>query len=247
MEEYLMKISDFDSLDAGNQIKFFMYYLQFECKYQVVRPKDISECFDSLHLNPYSNIPNYLIYYSRKGKNQQFLKKKGGYILFTKTKSELDSLFDKPIEHKPTEKLFPLSIFDNTRGYLIEFSREASVCYDLGLYNSCLFLLRKICEILIIELFESKNLQSTIQNFNNDYFQLSDLIKALINEPSWKLSKIVKENLPKIKILADSSVHSKRFSAKKPDIDNIKINIRIVFEELISLIDYPKWNLKFKK
>lgn len=72
-----------------------------------------------------------------------------------------------------------------------------------------------------------------------DYFQLSDLIKAAVSEGSWKLSKIVKENLPKIKLLADSSVHSKRFRARKTDIDPMKTDLRIVFEELITLVDYP--------
>jgi hypothetical protein len=105
-------------------------------------------------------------------------------------------------------------------------------------------MLRKITETLIIELYESKGIQSKIKNGNGDYFHLSELIKSLTNEPSWKLTKIVKENLPKIKLLADSSVHSKRFSAKKPDIDEIKINVRIAFEELINHIDYAKWNTK---
>ena len=210
----------------------------------LVKAKEISVCFESLHLNAYSNIPAYLNYYSRKGKKQQFLKKKTGFILFSAVREKIDGEVDKPIELKPSNSLYPISIFDNTRGYLVEFAKEASSCYDLGLFNSCLFMLRKITETLIIELYESKNIQSKIKNTNHDYFQLSDLIKAVTNETSWKLSKIVKENLPKIKLLADSSVHSKRFSAKKPDIDNMKTDVRIALEELISHIDYVKWNAK---
>jgi hypothetical protein len=246
MELFIRKIPGFMTLSSGMQIKFLVYFLQFEKKYQGIKPKDVFTCFETLHLNPYSNIAGYLSYYSRKGKNQQFLKKYGYYVLYSKTIAEIEAILNKPIEHPPSNNLFPLAIFEETRGYLCEFSKEASTCYDLGLYNSCLFLLRKICEILIIELFESRKIQTKIQNQNNDYFQLSDLIKSLISEPSWKLSKIVKEDLPKIKLLADSSVHSKRFSAKKPDIDNMKVNIRIIFEELVSLIDYNAWNLSKK-
>lgn len=244
LKSFVSKIPSFSTLGAGNQIKYFVYFLQIEKQSDIVKPKDTSECFDTLHINPYSNISHYLTHYSRKGATQQFLKRGYGYILFASIRESIDGELEKPLELKPSNSLYPISIFDNTRGYLIEFAKEASSCYDLGLFNSCLFMLRKITETLIIELYESKGIQSIIKNAKQDYFQLSDLISSLTNEPTWKLTKIVKENLPKIKLLADSSVHSKRFSAKKPDIDGLKTNLRITFEELISHIDYTKWNTK---
>jgi hypothetical protein len=241
---FVSKIPDFFKLDSGKQLKYFVYYLQIEKQAETVKAKDISGCYDSLHLNPYSNIPAYLNYYSRKGKTQQFLKKKNGFILYSAVREKIDTEVQKPVEIKASNALFPLSIFDHTRGYLVDYAKEASCCYDYGLFTSCLFVLRKITETLIIELYESKSIQAKIKNSKGDYLQLSDLIASVTNEPIWKLTKIVKENLPKIKLLADSSVHSKRFSAKQADIDGIKTNVRIVFEELISHIDYPKWNTK---
>lgn len=244
LKSFVSRISSFSTIGAGNQIKYFVYFLQLEKGNEFVKPKDISECFHTLHINPYSNISHYLSHYSRKGATQQFLKRGYGYILFASIRESIDSELEKPLELKPSNSLYPISIFDFTRGYLTEFAKEASSCYDFGLFNSCLIMLRKITETLIIELYESKGLQSKIKNAKQDYFQLSDLINSVINEPTWKLTKIVKENLPKIKLLADSSVHSKRFSAKRPDIDSLKTNLRITFEELISHIDYAKWNAK---
>lgn len=242
LNHFISKIKDFKSLDAGNQIKYFAYHLQVEKEFPSIKAKDIQACFESLHLNPYSNIPAFLTRCSKKGKSQQFIKQKNGFVLLSTLREAIETELEIVTELKPSNSLFPISIFNNTRGYLLEYATEASCCYDYGLYNSCLFLIRKITETLIIELYESKGIHSTIRNTNNDYFQLSDLIKSVTNEPTWKLSKIVKENLPKIKLLADSSVHSKRFSAKKPDIEELKTNTRITFEELINLIDYPKWN-----
>jgi hypothetical protein len=243
LKKFVSKIPDFFKFDSGSQMKYFVYYLQVEKQFDAVKAKDINECYNTLHINAYSNIPSYLNNNSKKNKNQQFLKKKDGFVLYSSLREKIDREVDKPIELKPSNSLFPLSIFNNTRGYLIDFSKEASSCYDLGLYTSCLFMLRKITETLIIELYESKGLQAKIKNVKGDYLQLSDLIAAVTNEQTWKLTKIVKENLPKIKLLADSSVHSKRFSAKQPDIDGIKTNVRIAFEELISHIDYAKWNV----
>ena len=244
LKSYVSRIPNFHTIGAGNQIKYFVYFLQIEKGIETVKAKDVLECYNNLHINPYSNVPTYLSNNSKKGSTQQFLKRKDGYLLLAKIRENIDTELEKPIELKISNSLYPLSIFDKTRGYLVEFAKEASSCYDLGLYNSCLFMLRKITETLIIELYESKGLQSKIKNQKQDYFQLSELISSVVSEPNWKLTKIVKENLPKLKLLADSSVHSKRFSAKKADIDGLKTNLRIAFEELISHIDYPKWNTK---
>lgn len=244
LKTFVSKIPDFYSLSSGSQVKYFVYYFQVEKNYATVKSKDVDWCYETLHINAYSNIPAYFNYYSRKGKKQQFLKKKVGIVLYSTTKEKIDIEVDKSPSIEPTNSLFPQSIFLNTRGYLSDFGKEACSSYDFGLYNSCLFMLRKITETLIIELYESKGIQSKIRNANGDNLQLSELIKKVTNEPTWKLTKIVKENLPKIKLLADSSIHSKRFSAKKPDIDNIKTNVRITFEELVSIIDYKNWPTK---
>lgn len=244
LKTFISKVPDFFSLDSGSQVQYFVYFLQVEKKAEAIKAKDIRICYESLHLNAYSNIGAYLNHYSRKGKTQQFLKTKNGFVLYSAVREKIEIEVDKPVELKPSNSLFPLSIFESTRKYLTDFSKEASCCYDFGLFTSCLFMLRKITETLIIELYESKGIQSKIKNGNGDYFQLRDLINAVTNEPTWKLTKIVRGDLPKIKLLADSSVHSKRFTATKHDIDEIKINVRIVFEELINHIDYPKWNAK---
>lgn len=244
LEHFVGQVPNFQTLDTGSQIKYFGYFKLFIEGANSFKAKDISAYYEQLHLNPYSNISQYLSNNSKKTKTQQFLKVSEGYKLLAQVIKVIQEEIGQPKEHQPSNSLFPLEIFDNTRHYLSQFSKEAAATYDLALYNSCLFMIRKITETLIIELYERKGLQSKIKNSNGDYLQLSDLIKNVSNEPSWKLTKIVKEQLPKIKLLADSSVHSKRFSAKKPDIENMKVQIRITFEELINHIDYPNWTNK---
>jgi len=239
LKKFVNKVPSFSELSAGKQIKYFVYFLQQVEKMDNIAAKNVKQCFDDLHLNSYSNIPQYLTRYAKKGIDQEFLNTKKGYILLAKTREQIEKEVAVPAEITPSDSLYPLVIFGKTPSYLRAFAEEASACYDFGLYNSCLFMLRKICEILIIELFESKGIETKIKTPKGDYVQLSDLIKSAISEGTWKLSKIVKENLPKIKLLADSSVHSKRFRARKTDIDPMKTDLRIVFEELITLVDYP--------
>jgi hypothetical protein len=142
LKTFISKVPDFFKLDSGKQVQYFVYFLQVEKQLEVVKAKDISCCFESLHLNAYSNISAYLNNYSQKGKTQQFLKKKNGFVLFSAVRERIDIEVDKPIEHKPSNSLFPLTIFDNTRGYLVDFAKEASCCYDYGLFTSCLFMIR---------------------------------------------------------------------------------------------------------
>lgn len=241
LNNFIKKIKGFESLESSKKIDYFAYFKLFHCDNDGVKPKDITECFELLNSIPYSNISSYLNKSALRGKNQKFIKKNGLY----KIESSYCSLLKQNIEIDlipiPSNNLFPLNIFENTRGYLVEFANEASCCYDYGLYNSCFFMLRKLLETLVIELFESRKLEAQIKNGSGGYFFLSDLITKMAGEKSWHLTKIVKEDILKIKKLADSSVHSKRFSAKKTDIDNLKTEIRIILQELVNLIDYPNW------
>lgn len=241
LKAFVRLIPDFQKMNASNQIDYFSYYLLYEKNQDGLKPKDIQKCFDELHLSPYSNIPSYLSRFSARGKGQRFLKKKDGYYLESTYKASIEKIIRKEFVPEATNNLFPINIFDNTRGYLERFAHEALCAYDFSLFNCCFFMLRKILETLIIELFERHGIEGKIKNASGGYLFLSDLITKLVAENTWHLTKIVREDIPKIKKLADSSVHSKRFSARKVDIDNIKTELRIILEELVKHIDYPNW------
>lgn len=238
---FIKRIPGFENLSAANKIDYFVYFLLHEKTIKGVLPKDVLDCFHELNLNPYSNISSYLNKNSQRRKNQKFLKRNNLFFLESGVKGLIEKTTSNDVFIEPSNDLFPISIFDDTRKYLLGFAKEAAASYDYGLYNSCFFMLRKILETLIIELFERHSIDNKIKNNNGGYLFLSDLISKAVSENTWHLTKISREDMPKLKKLADSSVHSKRFSAKKIDIENIKTEIRIIFQELISLIDYPAW------
>lgn len=100
-------------------------------------------------------------------------------------------------------------------------------------------MLRKLVESLIIELYTKYEITDKIKNprTNNFYF-LSDLIDILLNDSKWSLSRNIKDSLPKIKKKGDWSAHNRYFIAKKPDLDDLKPDIRITLQELILQIDF---------
>lgn len=134
--------------------------------------------------------------------------------------------------------LLPIDIFDNTRGYLKKNALQVNICYKYAAYDACFVLLRKITEILIIELYEKEEIEDKILDEDGHYFMLKKLIKAYQNEPKFKKLKTrsINESLPKIKKNGDRSAHSRRYNARKNDIDLIRDDFRIVFEEFINSI-----------
>jgi len=240
LEEFVYKISDFNNLSAAQRIPYFAYYLQEVEKQEYFQAKNIVNCFDLLNVSAYSNVASYLSNNS-KGKNSLFIKKKNGYVVERSQIEKISEIIGKPKRRIASNNLFTLEIFENTRGYIVKSAEEASACYDYALYNSCLVMIRKLVETLIIELFESKNIADKIKK-DGHYLYLSDLIDRLQNETSWTLSRNAKKGLPEIKKYGDLSAHNPRFDAKKADIDKFKSDLRIVLQELIHLIDYPNKN-----
>jgi hypothetical protein len=121
-----------------------------------------------------------------------------------------------------------------TRSYIEKVSNQINGCYEHGWFDACAVMIRRLLETLIIEVFEHHKIQAKIQK-NGDYMYLRDLINATLTEPSWSLGRNTKNALPKLKDIGDKSAHSRRYNAIRHDIDDIKIDLRVVLQELLVL------------
>ncbi|MFD2937861.1 hypothetical protein [Spirosoma flavum] len=160
---------------------------------------------------------------------------------------EAISLYDKISELETqikddelTDQFFPFELVEGTRGYIENVAKQSILSYQNGLYDSCLVMVRKLIETLIIEAFEVHKIESNIKSNDGFYFYLSDLISILLSEAAWTITRNSQQSFPKIKKFADLSAHNRRFNAKKNDIDQIKDDIRIVIEELVHLAKFDK-------
>jgi hypothetical protein len=243
LEGFIERIEGFVKLPYGKQIDLFAYFILIEQKQDGFVAKDIFNCFETLHLSPYSNIPAYLSSKS-KGKGKQFLKKNGNlYYLERAFKQSLDGQIGIPtLPSNVHSDFFPIELFEKTRGYLKIIANQALASYNKGIYDGCSVLTRKLIEILIIECFERYGNESLIKRSDGAFFFLSDLITEFLREPAWNIGRNAKNGLPKIKNLGDKSAHNRRYIARKQDLDSVKDDIRTVIEELIHLIDYENWN-----
>jgi hypothetical protein len=123
-----------------------------------------------------------------------------------------------------------------TRGYIEKIANQINGCYAHGWFDASAVMIRRLLETLIIECFEAKGIASKIKDpRTGDFFFLRDLITATLNETTWNLGRTTQKALPKLKDIGDKSAHSRRFTATKSDINDIRDEFRIVVQELLYL------------
>lgn len=239
MEHFLSRIEGFLDLKPSEQIVYFAYYFTNEQGNPSFCARDIDNCFSQLHLPPYSNVSAYLSRLAKQ-KEKRILKcKSGGYVLSRKAASEIARQVKDVIPVEPSSSLFPLELFDHTRRkYIPKTARQVAICYDNQAYDACLVMIRRLLETLIIEVFEHFGVQDRIKNEKRNYLYCSDLIDNLVSEKQlWTIGRNADEGMKKIKKLGDLCAHNRRFNATKIDLDGIKLDLRVVLEELIHLSD----------
>jgi hypothetical protein len=122
-----------------------------------------------------------------------------------------------------------------TRDYLEKIVHQINRSYSNGAYDACAVMIRRLIETLIIEVFEKYNIADRIKDGNGDFYFLSGLIPAILNERTWNLGRQSKKALPKFKEIGDKSAHSRRYIALRSDIDEIKPYLRDVIQEFVSI------------
>lgn len=133
------------------------------------------------------------------------------------------------------EAVIYMALVRGTRGYLVSVAHQINGCYASGWYDACAVMIRRFLETLIIECFETHNIQNKIKDANGDYFFLRDLVDQACVETSWTLGRNVRKALPKFKEVGDKSAHSRRFNAHREDIDKLMSDLRDASQELLAI------------
>lgn len=132
-----------------------------------------------------------------------------------------------------SQQVLPASLTRGTRGYIERIVNQINGTYEKGWFDACAVMIRRLIETLIIEVFEHAKISTKIKNKDGDFLFLNDLIDKVISESTWNLSRGTKTSLRKLKNIGDKSAHSRRFNARRWDIDKIVDGLRITSEELI--------------
>lgn len=156
-----------------------------------------------------------------------------------KLQAEADTQFLPPQEIIPVRRNDVLvhSQFENTRKYIEKIVFQINKSYEQGCYDACAVMVRRLVEVLIIEVFDAKNIIHKIKDKDDNFFLLEDLIKRTLAETSLNLSRPTKRafSSKNFKKLGDLSAHSRHFNAHRKYIDDIKMDLGVVTQELLYL------------
>ena len=86
-----------------------------------------------------------------------------------------------------TEQVLPLSVVQNTRGYLEKVIIQANGCYEHQWFDACAVMIRRFTETLIIEVYEHQGKADEVKDKAGDFLALRDLITAITNNTAINL------------------------------------------------------------
>lgn len=135
-----------------------------------------------------------------------------------------------------TEQVLPHSVVAGAGTYYESLIRQANGCYERGWYDACLVMVRRFVESLIIEVYEAHNKVVEIKDGQGEFFLLHALVGKVVNEThAWNLGRESKKFLPTIQREGNRSAHTRRYMARKEDVDKLLPGLRVVADDLIQL------------
>jgi hypothetical protein len=163
----------------------------------------------------------------------------GGWRLAPQPRRDLDgtlgALVPRPKPLANTDSVLPKDLFSKTRGYIERVVEQMNKSYDVGLYDCCAVMCRRLLETLIIEVYEHSGQSASVKAADGNFLMLSGLVSHLEADASLTLSRNGMKGVKDFKALGDLSAHNRRFNAQKSDIDRVRDGLRVVAEELLHL------------
>src|SRR5258708_31093468 len=92
-------------------------------------------------------------------------------IVHSKIVPAVNKISASPIPE--TEHVLPMAVVHNTRGYIEKITLQINGCYEHQWFDACSVMVRKLIEILIMEVYEANSQTSDIKDINGDYLTLS--------------------------------------------------------------------------
>lgn len=226
-----MKKTNFNEMTEFDRIKYVAYYL-FSSG---IKEFKIDLIVEKLKENGYyiSNISR-----ARKKVRESKLFKKthdNTYTLTAIAHSEMKSLsqyFDNEEIDESEVELLEMNLFYGHTNYLNKLVLQANKCYEEKCYDACATMLRRILEILLIKSYEELGIEKSIKDSNDNYFLLEKICNDAKTNATLNLSRI-KNKLDILRNIGNYAAHRITYNTTKKDIDEIKMDLRVMLEELL--------------
>lgn len=194
-----------------------------------------------LMLNSGFNAPNTSRLKDKitKGKARAFLKTKGKTksiefvpaVLQTLEKNMCD-LWNDSTTIKSDSELIDENKFCGYRGFLDRLITQINNSYANNCYDAAAVLMRRLFEVVLVLSYQNLGIDSEIKDISgNGYIMLDGIVKNAKSNQKLNLSRI-KNEFDTFRMVGNFSAHNITYTAGKKDIDDIKLNYRVMLEEL---------------
>lgn len=173
IEDFVLLIQEFDSLAPKDKIDYFVYFLTEIENEEGVTATRVKQCFDELHMAPYSNISKYIT----ENLKNKFIRLKDRYYLEANRKKEIKSLLEidiyKTVAKKSLNNLTDKLTIESEK----EFLREAIICFNVGAYRA---------SVIMVWILTIEHMNNYVYNNN-----LAAFNSALSRAPEKKLKELI--------------------------------------------------------
>lgn len=154
-----------------------------------------------------------------------------------KMRASVDAAISPPSETEapPSQPVLPHALFANTRGYLEKIVFQINACYSATCYDACAVMVRRLVEVLVIEVYEHHQKGSAIKDAQGNYYFLEGLVKQILSQKDWSLGRTTTKSLNRLKTMGDLSAHSRQYNAQRQYIDDEIQGLRATCEDLLYL------------
>jgi hypothetical protein len=136
--------------------------------------------------------------------------------------------------YEPKDNIIPSDWVKGKRVYLEKLVNEINTSYELGLYDCCAVICRRLMESLIIEVYISSKRHQEIQS-NKVFFMLEKLISYVCSDRNIILSRNTPKTMQAIKDVGDTAAHDRFYITQQADINDLKSKYRHLIKELLVL------------
>lgn len=174
-----------------------------------------------------------------KGKDKIFSNVKGSKnefvfipVVLQRLNKEFGILWDDSESIESSSEIIDEVKFTGKRQYLDKLIRQINNTYVNHCYDACAVLLRRLLEVLLVLSYQNMGIDDEIkESSGNGYIMLDGIIRNAKDNRILKLSRI-KTELDVFRKVGNFSAHNIIYTAGKKDIDDIKLNYRVMIEEL---------------
>lgn len=164
-------------------------------------------------------------------------RRSGTFRLNVRYLDQLDEKYDELLAAKRvpvSDSIIPLEWVAGSPGHVQRLVQQINGCYDLGFYDACAALCRRLMESLIIQVYLVNGRREHIQA-NGVFVGLEALIQRVCNDDEIAVGRNSNRTMVQIKGIGDTAAHDRSYITPQIDIDDVKAAYRRVINELLTL------------